>query len=230
MSPLFRPGFLRHRSSRPLALLLSAAAHLGLVCALGESAASGAAPGKPESRMVVVVTLGKPTAAIGADPPAPADARASGGTMDASGPAPGEQVLSATEDPRHPLTQAMPPKHEQTPVLPLLPVPEPRYFLPDELTEKPILLQDIPPDKIAALPDASPRPSVVQLLINEEGGIDKVIVEDASLSGQARQFIADSFADVKFRPGKLADMPVRSRLRIEVTLKSVTPAAVSVAR
>lgn len=105
---------------------------------------------------------------------------------------------------------------------------EPYYFPPEELTEKPHLLLDIPPDKVGDLPDISPPPAIARLLINEQGNIDKVLIESSSLSEKARQFVIDSFSNVKFRPGKLGDMAVRSELRIEIMLRSTTPTTVSV--
>ena len=89
--------------------------------------------------------------------------------------------------------------------------------------EKPSILRDIPPEKMAVLPDAPSQPMIVQLLISDQGDIDKVIIEDSELSGQVKQFVIDSFRNVKFRPGKLGGMPVRSQMRIEVSLKSAIP-------
>lgn len=112
------------------------------------------------------------------------------------------------------------------PTLPIL--AEPYYFQPDELTEKPRLLLDIPTDRIDNLPDISPPPAIARLLISEQGDIDKVLIENSSLSEKAKQFVIDSFSKVKFQPGKLGDMPVRSELRIEILLKSAVPTVVSV--
>ncbi len=78
------------------------------------------------------------------------------------------------------------------------------------------------------MPDISPPPAIARLLISEQGDIDKVLIENSSLSEKAKQFVIDSFSKVKFQPGKLGDMPVRSELRIEILLKSAVPTVVSV--
>jgi len=97
--------------------------------------------------------------------------------------------------------------------------PDPHYYRSNELTEKPRLLQDIAPDQVLVLPDIFPQPVVVHLLINELGDIDKVIVEESFLSEQARRLVIEAFTKIKFDPGRLGDMPVKSQLRIEVTLE-----------
>lgn len=117
-------------------------------------------------------------------------------------------------------------------LLPTVALAQPRYFKVTELTEKPQVLQDIPPEKILALPDISPRPTQVQLLINERGEIDKLVIENTDLSEQARQFVIEAFGSVKFSPGKLGDLPVKSQLHIEVTLENaispIVPESVTV--
>jgi len=109
--------------------------------------------------------------------------------------------------------------NEVLPILPVLMSPDPHYYRSNELTEKPRLLQDIAPDQVLVLPDIFPQPVVVHLLINELGDIDKVIVEESFLSEQARRLVIEAFTKIKFDPGRLGDMPVKSQLRIEVTLE-----------
>lgn len=110
---------------------------------------------------------------------------------------------------------------DDTSIFPILPSSTHRYFQPAELTEKPEVLQDIPLDKLASLPDIAPKPAVVQLLINEYGEVEKIVFDESFLSEQAKRFIIESFASAKFRPGKIGELAVKSALSVEVTLESV---------
>lgn len=111
---------------------------------------------------------------------------------------------------------------------PLLSLPEPRYFPANELSEWPSVLQDIPPDKTIALPNAPLQPARIRLLINEQGDIDKVVFEDSLLSDEAKHFVKDSFATVKFKPGKIGDLAVNTQLRVEVMLERTQPKPITI--
>ncbi|QAU33794.1 hypothetical protein [Janthinobacterium sp. 17J80-10] len=117
-----------------------------------------------------------------------------------------------------------------SPLLPaVLPMPA-RYFEPKDLTEKPRVSQDNPAGLSLLVPDISPQPAIVRLLINEQGEVDRVEVENSQLSEQAERFVIDAFAKIRFTPGKVGDLPVKSLLRIEVTLESAVspPASTSI--
>jgi hypothetical protein len=100
--------------------------------------------------------------------------------------------------------------------------PPPYYFQPAELTEQPEVAVDIASDLSAILASGLSQMAVLDLLINESGDIDDVVVEDSSLPEPAQQLIRDAFAKTKFRPGKVAGMPVKSMLKIEVVLEGAT--------
>jgi hypothetical protein len=99
------------------------------------------------------------------------------------------------------------------------------YFAPKELSEKPHLLQDIPPDLALSVPDISPRSVILQLLINEEGSIDRVVMSDFALPEQAKQLLTDTFSKIKFQPGKIDGVAVKSQFKIEVMLQDQELAA-----
>ncbi len=101
------------------------------------------------------------------------------------------------------------------------PLPEPHYFKPGELTEKPVFLRDDAPAQPQVLPDISPHPVIAHLLINEGGRIDQVLIEGGLLSEQANRFVQDSFAKTIFSPGRIGGMSVKSQLTIEVRLDSL---------
>ena len=108
---------------------------------------------------------------------------------------------------------------EEAPLPSLLGLAEAHYFRIDELTEKPQLLLDTTPNAVISVPDIFPQPVVVHLLINEQGSIDKVVLEESFLSEPARRFVIDSFANTRFSPGRVGDLAVKSRLDIVVRLE-----------
>jgi len=216
---------LRSPSFHPLALLLSIAVHLGAVFAFGRSAGNEAGSAIQKEQAVIVASFSAGADTPEFDNPIQIAAKKTDGKKNdepESGASKGHAPIPPPNSANlRPTTAPAPPGKPA--LLPILPVTQPRYFLPGELTEKPSVLRDIPPEKMAVLPDAPPQPLIVQLLISDQGDIDEVIIEDSQLSGQVKQFVIDSFMNVKFRPGKLGGMPVRSRLRIEVSLKSAIP-------
>ncbi|HJV74339.1 MAG TPA: hypothetical protein VJ654_08975 [Noviherbaspirillum sp.] len=114
------------------------------------------------------------------------------------------------------------PFEEKTPVLIPVPVPaEPYYFPPKELSEKPQIAQDISPDRAVFIPALPVESTVLRLLISESGNIDRVEVDDPHISEEAKRALVEIFSTMRFHPGKLNDLPVKSQLKIEVTLEDV---------
>jgi hypothetical protein len=109
---------------------------------------------------------------------------------------------------------------EKTPLLPILGLPKSHYFRSKELTEKPRILHDVFPDLMVKIPDISPQPAVLRLLINEQGDIDQVEIEESQFPKDVERLIIDNFSRIKFQPGRLGDLPVKSQLRIEVSLEN----------
>lgn len=186
------------------ALLLSLGAHLALGLALGTAGLIGHGSASTRHELRMTATLRAP------DLPAPAAAF--------------DDALAPTK-----ATTAAAPEREtvatEAALLPVPGLPGTHYFGANELTEKPQVLQDIAPDQFRVLPDVAPRPARAQLLINELGGIDKVVIEESFLSDQATRFVIEALEKIRFYPGKLGDMPVKSQLRIEVMLQHVALAA-----
>ncbi len=103
----------------------------------------------------------------------------------------------------------------------LIALPKPYYFQPSELTEQPVVVVDVSPDLSAVFSSGLSQLAVLDLLINESGDIDDVIMENSSLAEPAQQLIKNAFSKTKFNPGKVAGMPVKSQLKIEVVLEGV---------
>lgn len=109
------------------------------------------------------------------------------------------------------------------PIPTLLSRSEPHYFRPSELTQKPVVSLDDPSDMKLLVPGLPPRPAILRLLINDEGEVDRVVVEDSYIPEPTEHLIIDAFLKIKFHPGKIGRIPVRSQLRVEVMLESMPP-------
>jgi hypothetical protein len=216
---------LQNQTGHLLALLLSVTAHVGLAFAFGNgkgTAAGHSAPGQSATMTVAMLIppasdkrpeiLQSATPAQSDVPPAPPPPALAGRGTAPSSQASDTVIASRTvgHDTR-----------DEAPVLPALTGTEPYYFLPGELTESPVVVRDISPRMVEALPDMSRRPVQVHLLINEEGDVDQALIDEETLSKQAKRFISEAFTTVKFRPGRIGELPVKSELSIEVTLDQV---------
>lgn len=99
------------------------------------------------------------------------------------------------------------------------------YVPAAELSERPLLLQDI--DALLDLPSAGiavPDTLSVQqgtgiLLINERGGVDRVQFESTAFPRYLEVMLTQRFAEARFLPGKIDGKPVRSALRIALRLQ-----------
>jgi hypothetical protein len=97
----------------------------------------------------------------------------------------------------------------------------PHYFRMSELTEKPALIDDPVADLVIRIPGLPPQPVILRLLISDEGEVDRVVVEDSFLAEDLERKVTDAFAKVRFQPGKIGRIAVRSQLRIEARLESM---------
>lgn len=101
---------------------------------------------------------------------------------------------------------------------------EPYYFGTTELTEKPHVLLDVSPILSSGLLGTFPKLAVLRLLINEYGDVDQVVIEEHDLTDPIQQLVIEAFSKAKFEPGKIDDVAVKSRLRIEVSLETTLSA------
>lgn len=114
---------------------------------------------------------------------------------------------------------------DETPSLLAIAKPaEPHYFESRELTQKPLIMQDVPADLVLDLPDVPVQAAVLRMLINEYGDIDQVIVVNSLLPDFARQMVVDAFAKTRFHPGRINGLPVKSQIRIEIMLENAANA------
>jgi hypothetical protein len=100
-----------------------------------------------------------------------------------------------------------------------LPVKTTPYFSIAQLTSPPHALMDVQANLADLLP-LDFRSVVVSLLIDEDGKTDEATIEDASLPEPVRQVIQQAFQKMRFSPGMVGDVAVRSKLEIELTINA----------
>lgn len=96
--------------------------------------------------------------------------------------------------------------------------PMPYYFLSSELTRKQIIVQDVSPIYTQSLSAMAPQSVILRLLVNERGNIDRVLIEESHLPDEVERILIEAFSKVKFDPGLIDDLPVKSQMKIEVAL------------
>lgn len=116
---------------------------------------------------------------------------------------------------------------EPEPLFPVVLPAAPTYHVPAELDAPPRVVQDVPLEMGFNVPDLPPQMLVLRLLINELGEVDKVLIEDSSLPAAAESSIIQSFLRMRFEPGRMENIPVKSQIRIEVTLDFPTDSNLS---
>lgn len=109
----------------------------------------------------------------------------------------------------------------EAPAVVLAHQPEPRYFRSSELSERPHVVQDIPPDLGGGFVGVPAQAVILRLFINEEGAIDRVASEESYLPPERMAILVEAFSKMKFRPGLRDGTPVKSQMRIEVRLESL---------
>ena len=197
------------RSKRPwlVALVASTLVHWGLLTALGANQTQGA----PDSRSSPVfsnVRLASPT---------PVNHAVVQSTPVTLAPAVGrfDDTAEAAHLPLATDVEATMPEGES----PL----GAHYFSSDDLTVRPVFLRDDGAPAPTFIPDVMPLPVLARLYINEQGGVDQVVLGESFLSDTAKQFILSSFNTSQFSPGMLGSLAVKSILTIEVKLDPTLP-------
>lgn len=205
--PIVKPWLFPFQRYQLLAFGLSVTAHL----ALGLIFKYGADLGHQESAQLIaapiVVTFGEPKKAIS--------------TLSDRA----RSRIDREVDILAPSQQSTPLRPNEKPLFPIFRPTEPYYFRGKDLTEKPLVLRDIPPDVGHFLLDVMPQSVMAHLLVNEAGDVDQVILEDSELPPHAESLLRGVFLKVKFRPGKIGSMAVKSRVKIEVTIEPVSTAS-----
>lgn len=98
-------------------------------------------------------------------------------------------------------------------------MPVPVYLDPGEVTRRAMILRDIAPDPPGLHGRRGPARIVLSLYINESGRVDRVEVESPEPDAAVRSAIVESFLAATFRPAEKDGSPVKSRMRIEVSVR-----------
>lgn len=104
-------------------------------------------------------------------------------------------------------------------LLPALLPASPYYFSAKDLTQRPLVVRDVLSDMMLTVPDVPSQAATLQILINEYGEIDQVIVEDSLLPEAAQKVVVEAVVKTRFHPGEINGVPVKSQLRIEILLE-----------
>jgi hypothetical protein len=97
------------------------------------------------------------------------------------------------------------------------------YFSASELTRKPIVEYDSTAELMLNVPLSDERVAILNLFIDENGEVDFVGVNASLLPRDAKDILLNAFTQLKFTPGEIDGMPVKSQLRIEVNLEEMQP-------
>ena len=208
---LVRIHALRYSPCQMLALGLSLLVHCGLIVViffggLVESEQAGLAVSAPVGR-VMVVDMNIKDAAFSV-------AQAVDGTERRAIPVADKAVrLSSSQH------------HRKIPredsISSLLKTVKPYYFAVKDLTQRPLVARDVPADFMLIVPDVPSQAATLLMLISEYGDVDKVIVENSLLPEVAQKTVVDEFSKLKFNPGEVDGIPVKSQLRIEIMLEEI---------
>jgi hypothetical protein len=95
------------------------------------------------------------------------------------------------------------------------------FITTKQLTEKPQVQVDINPDIAMRLATNKNRVAILRLRINELGDIDQVLFEHGDFSEAEIEFLTTACKAMKFAPGKLGKIPVKSEMRIEMTIEAL---------
>lgn len=199
-----------------IVMLLSVALHLALMLGLGSAWLTNGNVVKEHSpRIDDVVRLSLVRPDLATEPSTSVAAAASQ-----------EQAIAALpsgEIPAKPVAPVKKKEEELQPMLPLLQPAAPYYFQPAELTIKPAVVEDASTSLTLFVAGIETQFVILRLLINEAGSIDRVVIEESHFPADVEQKIVDTFVTLKFSPGKIDEEPVKSQLRIEVTLQGMLP-------
>ncbi len=97
------------------------------------------------------------------------------------------------------------------------------YFPTTELTEKPVVKEDVSQDIALTLASIQSRTAVLRLLINDAGTIDQVIVEQGDFTEAEKQALITAAEQMRFTPGKIGGTVVNTEIRIEMTIFPAAP-------
>ncbi len=94
------------------------------------------------------------------------------------------------------------------------------YYPARQLHQKPQVIEDIDTNLTLTLPGIETQNVILRLFINERGGIDHIDIEQSSLAPEVVAAVSGAFGKLRFTPGKIDGLAVKSQLKIEVLLEN----------
>jgi protein TonB len=98
----------------------------------------------------------------------------------------------------------------------------PRYYAAHELERRPQILSHVEP----AFPALALTPAgrvVLQLYVDEDGRVERIVTEMDDANGQFARSAHDAFAAARFLPGVKHGVPVKAVVRLEVRFGAPHP-------
>ena len=132
----------------------------------------------------------------------------------------GDRLLTATL--RSPELVAPPAAKAEPAVRGVPALPAPLYYAPEELDERPLILQQVEPQWPGGATPGSGHVHL-QLYLGERGQVDAVEILESYPSGAFDAAAKEAFAGARFRPGMLSGAPVKSRVRLELLFGTSLP-------
>lgn len=101
-------------------------------------------------------------------------------------------------------------------------IPIPRYLSPGELTRRARILEDIEASPEGLKENPGSGKIILVLFIGETGSVDRVELESSQLDEPFPSYFSHRFLSARFAPAERDGVSVKSRMRIEVTIRPLT--------
>lgn len=102
-------------------------------------------------------------------------------------------------------------------------LPVPRYYGPREVTRRAQPIEDIAPSPPGLGAVTTTGTLVLALWIGDAGDVERLEIESSAFDKGIGEVIAQQFRSIRFRPAEMDGVPVKSRMRIEVTVQPPAP-------
>ncbi len=92
------------------------------------------------------------------------------------------------------------------------------YFLPHQVTAEASVAEGLSPGNVLVIPGMRYQPAVVRLRVGSAGQAEAVEFESDELNDEERRRVVEALLKLRFVPAKIGRIPVRSELRLEITI------------
>jgi outer membrane biosynthesis protein TonB len=172
---------------------------------------------------LAVVKLGGASGTVAGHPPAASPSLAvrlvtPGGTGMPSTPRPAPAVKPVQQAAAPP-----PPSTQQIQSPSPHPIPAPvgiRYFQAGELTQEPLAVDGPTADRMLIVPGVAPQAATVRISVDDQGNVESIAFEKEQLTDEEERLVTEAFLKLKFHPGKIGRIAVRSQVTRDVLLDS----------